>query len=174
MSDKNIKEPELVIKPNPNADSFKAISNAVRQNGDYCCCAIEKTIDTMCMCKNFREQKESGFCHCGRFLKVKEYPIIAILCHPADAKEADHIAESLTPQGFIVLTPHYSNEGWYSVKKAIFDEIQRTQIYMADVVFVMNSNPEAMEFLENDIYWAEELQKKIIYEYTEENITNED
>jgi hypothetical protein len=126
------------------------------------------------MCKNFREQEESGFCHCGRFLKVKDYPIITILCHPADANLADQMAESLTPQGFVVLTPHYSNEGWYSTKKAVFDEVQRTQIYMANVVFVMNSNHEAIEFLENDIFWAEELQKKIVYEYTEEEKSNED
>ena len=74
----------------------------------------------------------------------------------------------------MVLTPHYSYEGWYSAKKAVFDEVQRTQIYMADVVFVMNSNPEAMEFLDNDIFWAEELGKKIIYENMEEVKQNED
>lgn len=173
MSDKIMKEPNLVIKPNPNSDTFKIVSDAVRENGNYCCCEIERNEDTKCMCKNFREQEESGFCHCGRFLKVREYPIIAILCHPADAEEADQLAESLTPQGFVVLTPHYSNEGWYSMKKAIFDEVQRTQIYMADVVYVMNSNSEAMEFLENDIFWAEELQKKIIYEIVEEVKENE-
>jgi hypothetical protein len=38
----------------------------------------------------------------------------------------------------------------------------------------MNSNPEAMEFLENDIFWAEELGKKIIYKITEEVKENED
>ena len=174
MSDKNVKEPKLTVKPNPNVDMFKTVSDAVKQNNNYCCCEIEKTEDTKCMCKNFREQEESGFCHCGRFLKVREYPIVAILCHPIDAELADHMAESLSAQGFIVLTPHYGNEGWYSKKKAMFDEIQRTQIYMADVVFVMNSNPEAMEFLDNDIFWAEELQKKIVYEYTEEVKENED
>lgn len=174
MADKTIKEPNLIIKPNPNTDIFKTISDAVKQNDNYCCCEIVKNEDTKCMCKNFREQEESGFCHCGRFLKVKDYPIITILCHPTDAELADQMAESLTPQGFIVLTPHYSGEGWYSTRKAAFDEVQRTQIYMADVVFVMNSNPEAMEFLENDLFWAEELGKKIIYKITEEVKENED
>ena len=173
MSDNIIKEPILTIKPNPNPETFKIVSEAVSKNGNYCCCAIEKTVDTMCICKDFRDQTESGFCHCGRFFKIKDYPIVAVLCHPADAKEADLLAESLTTQGFVVLTPHYSNESWYSTKKAVFDEIQRTQIYMADVVFIMNSNPEAIEFLENDIFWAEELQKKIIYEYAEEVEENE-
>lgn len=174
MADKTIKEPNLIIKPNPNTDSFKVISDAVKQNDNYCCCAIVKDEDTKCMCKNFREQTESGFCHCGRFLKVKDYPIITILCHPLDTVSADKLAENLVPQGFIVLTPHYGSEGWYSKKKITFDEVQRTQIYMADVVYVMNSNPEAIEFLENDIFWAEELQKKIIYEITEEVKENED
>lgn len=168
MSTNIIKEPKLVIKPNPNADSFKAISDAVKQNDNYCCCEIEQNEDTKCMCKNFREQEESGFCHCGRFLKVKDFPVLTILCHPADAELAEQMAESITPQGFIVLTPHYSSEGRYGAKKNVFDEIQKAQIYMADVVFVMNSNPNATDFLESDIFWAEELQKKIIYEHTEE------
>ena len=173
MSTNIAKESKLVVKPNPNTDNFKVISDAVKQNDNYCCCEIVKNEDTKCMCKNFREQEESGFCHCGRFLKVRDYPIIAILCHPADAERADLLAENLTPQGFIVLTPHYSNEGWYSTRKAIFDEIQRTQIYMADIVFIMKSNPNAKEFLDNDIFWAEELQKKIIYENMEEVRQNE-
>ena len=41
-------------------------------NDGYCPCAILKTEDTKCMCKEFREQEEPGECHCGRFLKVKE------------------------------------------------------------------------------------------------------
>lgn len=44
----------------------------VEQNNGYCPCAIVKTEDTKCMCKEFREQTESGVCHCGRFIKVKE------------------------------------------------------------------------------------------------------
>lgn len=168
MTDKNLKEPSFVVRPNPDKDTFISVSDAVRANNNYCCCAIEKTPDTMCMCKEFREQQEGGFCHCGRFYKVKDFPIIVILCHPTDSAEAESIAEGLTVQGFIVLTPRYSNEGWYSSNKAVFDEIQRTQINMASVVFVMNTNQEAMDFLENDIYWAEELQKKIIYQLHEE------
>lgn len=52
-----------IIQVNPS------IAELVQQNGGYCPCAIEKTPDTKCMCKDFREQ-ESGFCHCGRYEKV--------------------------------------------------------------------------------------------------------
>lgn len=159
---------ELKIKPHPNSEIFQEVTNAVKDNEGYCCCEIEKNTDTECMCKKFREQETSGFCHCGRFFKVKEYPIITVLCHPAHIEEADSIAESLTAQGFVVLTPRYGSEHWYSMKKAIFDEVQRTQIYMANLVLIINSDEEAMDFLEDEIYWAEDLQKKIIYQYTEE------
>lgn len=43
----------------------------VKQNGGYCPCLIGKTEDTKCMCRAFREQKEPGLCHCGRFEKVE-------------------------------------------------------------------------------------------------------
>lgn len=48
--------------------SIKAL---VDQNDGYCPCAVFKTPDTKCICKEFREQEE-GECHCGRFEKVKE------------------------------------------------------------------------------------------------------
>ena len=159
---------ELKVKPNPSSEIFLEITNAVKDNDGYCCCEIDKNEDTKCMCKNFKEQTEGGFCHCGRFFKVREYPIITILCHPSQTEEADGIAENLTTQGFIVLTPRYGSEHLYSMKKSIFDEIQCTQIYMADLVFVMNNSEESQDFLEEQIYWAEDLQKKIIYQYTEE------
>jgi hypothetical protein len=48
------------------------IAILVAENGGYCPCAIEKTPDTKCMCKEFREQKTSGPCHCGRYVKSVE------------------------------------------------------------------------------------------------------
>lgn len=48
--------------------SVKAL---VRQNGGYCPCLIDKTPDTKCPCKDFREMTE-GVCLCGRFEKVNE------------------------------------------------------------------------------------------------------
>lgn len=164
---------ELKVKPHPHSELFQEVSKAIKDNGGYCCCAMAKNEDTECMCLNFREQTEGGFCHCGRFFKVREYPIIAIICHPTYAAEADAIAESLTPQGFVVLTPRYGSEHWYATKKPVFDEVQRTQIYMANLVFVMNTDDEAMEFLEEEIYWAQDLQKKIIYQNVEEVEENE-
>lgn len=44
------------------------IKQKLKENGGFCPCRIEKTPDTKCMCKEFREQ-ESGECHCGLFVK---------------------------------------------------------------------------------------------------------
>ena len=55
-----------IVEINPS------IKNLVDAHNGYCPCAIIKTDDTKCMCKEFKEQTESGACHCGRFLKVKE------------------------------------------------------------------------------------------------------
>lgn len=42
----------------------------VDNNGGYCPCAVFKTPDTKCICKEFREQQTPGLCHCGRYVKV--------------------------------------------------------------------------------------------------------
>ena len=55
-----------IIEVNPN---IKAL---VDQNNGYCPCTVVKNEDTKCMCKEFKEQKEPGECHCGRFLKIEE------------------------------------------------------------------------------------------------------
>lgn len=49
--------------------SFKKL---VEENDGYCPCLVLRNEDTKCMCKDFREQKHPGVCHCGRFEKVVE------------------------------------------------------------------------------------------------------
>lgn len=49
-----------------------SVAELVRANDGYCPCAIQKTEDTKCICKEFREQETSGLCHCGRYKKVVE------------------------------------------------------------------------------------------------------
>ena len=44
--------------------------DGLKKTGGYCPCRIERTPDTKCMCKDFREQTEPGECYCGRFEKV--------------------------------------------------------------------------------------------------------
>lgn len=57
-----------MIRLNTNQELVAAIRKKLRENDNYCPCRLEKTEDTKCMCKEFREQ-ESGECHCGLYVK---------------------------------------------------------------------------------------------------------
>lgn len=57
-----------MIKINPDKELVAEIRKALKENDGYCPCRPEKTPDTVCLCKEFREQ-ESGLCHCGLYLK---------------------------------------------------------------------------------------------------------
>lgn len=41
------------------------------QKDPHCPCRLIKSNDTICMCREFREQEE-GECHCGLYVKIKE------------------------------------------------------------------------------------------------------
>lgn len=49
-----------------------SVKELVKQNQGYCPCATIKTDDTECMCKDFREQKTPGVCHCGLYEKYND------------------------------------------------------------------------------------------------------
>lgn len=60
-----------MITTNPDEDFVKEMKKKLKANSGYCPCKLEKTKDTKCMCKDFREM-ESGMCHCGLYIKTKE------------------------------------------------------------------------------------------------------
>ena len=59
----------MKIEINPDAELVKEIRTAVRANGGYCPCQLEKTERTKCVCLNFLEG-EDEWCHCGLYRKV--------------------------------------------------------------------------------------------------------
>ena len=62
----------MKIIRNPDKDTASEVSKAVKENDGYCPCRVEKTADTKCMCKEFREQDYTGECHCGLYMKVED------------------------------------------------------------------------------------------------------
>ncbi len=58
----------MEIKACNDINFVKEMKIALKENGGYCPCAIEKNEDTQCMCKAFRESTE-GICHCGLYVK---------------------------------------------------------------------------------------------------------
>lgn len=58
----------MAIKQNPDTEYANEVRKKLKENGGYCPCRLEKTPETKCMCKEFREQTE-GMCHCGLYIK---------------------------------------------------------------------------------------------------------
>lgn len=74
MTDHN-NTPKLKIRVNPDETMVKEVRWALERNGGYCPCALFKTDDTKCMCKDFREQIANGIpgkCHCELYEGVLE------------------------------------------------------------------------------------------------------
>ena len=60
----------LKIKLSQDEELVKALRSALKETGGYCPCLVQKTEDTKCMCKSFREQIAQGIpgkCHCGLY-----------------------------------------------------------------------------------------------------------
>lgn len=61
---------ELRIFLNDDPYLVRDIREKLKGNGGYCPCKLIKNEDTKCMCKEFKEQKEDGPCHCGLYKKA--------------------------------------------------------------------------------------------------------
>lgn len=62
----------MTIRKNPDTEQAQRVQAALALTEGYCPCALERTPDTKCMCRQFREQEAAGLCHCGLYLKEEE------------------------------------------------------------------------------------------------------
>ena len=61
----------MKVITNPDKEFAQEIKKQLKANNGYCPCALERSPDTKCMCKEFREmleRGESGSCHCGLYI----------------------------------------------------------------------------------------------------------
>ena len=59
----------MKVRYNDDKELVMEIKSKLKENDGYCPCRIEQTPDTKCMCKEFREQTNTGTCHCGLYIK---------------------------------------------------------------------------------------------------------
>lgn len=157
--------PGFKIFRNPNVEEFQMVSAAVTDNDNYCCCAIEKTDETKCMCKEFRESEVSGFCHCRRYYKARQNEIIALLVDITEEEGVNAFQtwfSNLTRQDFIVVPVIYNDYDLIHHGKQHID-VSKAAIAKCDAVFVINTTNENEVFMTEMTEWAEDLSKKIIY-----------
>lgn len=64
------------IRLNENADVVKTVRDGLKRKNGYCPCRLERTEDTKCICREFREQMADpsfeGYCHCMLYYKFKD------------------------------------------------------------------------------------------------------
>lgn len=63
------------VRQTKDVELAKEIRARLRENDNYCPCRLQKTSETKCMCKEFREMienGESGTCHCGLYVITVE------------------------------------------------------------------------------------------------------
>ncbi len=65
----------MKIRFNDDKELVAQVQAGLKARGGYCPCRIEKTPDTKCMCKEFRDQiadpNYEGYCHCYLYYKEK-------------------------------------------------------------------------------------------------------
>ena len=58
----------MAIRLNEDKEMVAAIREGLKKTGGYCPCRLERTEETKCICKEFREQMADpnyqGYCHC--------------------------------------------------------------------------------------------------------------
>ena len=63
------------IRYNENKELVAQIQEGLRRKEGYCPCRLERTPDTKCMCKEFRDQIADpdfeGYCHCMLYYKER-------------------------------------------------------------------------------------------------------
>ena len=65
----------MEIRFNENEKIVNTIREGLKKKNGHCPCRLEMTEETMCMCKEFREQiadpEFEGYCHCMLYYKSK-------------------------------------------------------------------------------------------------------
>ena len=60
---------------NPDTEVVATVMEGLEKTGGYCPCRLERTPETKCICKEFRDQiadpEFEGFCHCFLYYKKK-------------------------------------------------------------------------------------------------------
>ena len=155
---------EFDIIKNPNEEEYKSITEAVVINGHYCPCSLEKTNDSKCMCKEFRDSKNTDFCHCGRFYKIRNYETLAVIGDISEEETAQKYlewCEVLNHQDFIVtgiLLDLYDIN--YGSEKQL--NLYRAIIAKADALLILGHEQKMYPEVEGLIDWATSIGKKVL------------
>jgi len=65
----------MKIRLNPDEEIVRVVKEGLKERRGYCPCRLERSEDTICMCREFKEQIADpdfeGYCHCMLYYKEK-------------------------------------------------------------------------------------------------------
>ena len=63
----------MKVRLNDDEETVRMVKEGLKAKDGYCPCRLERTEDTKCMCREFREQiadpNYEGYCHCMLYYK---------------------------------------------------------------------------------------------------------
>ena len=66
----------MKITLNPDPEIVRTVREGLKRTGGSCPCRLERTEDTKCMCREFKEQINDpnfeGYCHCMLYYKSRK------------------------------------------------------------------------------------------------------
>ncbi|WP_432765864.1 hypothetical protein [Parabacteroides goldsteinii] len=66
----------MAIRLNEDAEIVQRVQEGLKARDGHCPCVLQKSEDTKCMCREFREQiadpEFEGYCHCMLYYKEKD------------------------------------------------------------------------------------------------------
>lgn len=60
------------VVENADKEHVKKIRAALQKKNGHCPCSLQENEDTLCPCKEFREQRDNGYCHCQLYYRNNE------------------------------------------------------------------------------------------------------
>lgn len=67
---------KMAVRLNEDKDVVETVREGLKRTGGYCPCRLQRTDDTKCICKEFKEQMADpdfeGYCHCMLYYKSKD------------------------------------------------------------------------------------------------------
>lgn len=65
----------MKVRLNENTEVVETVKEGLKRTGGYCPCLLERSEDTKCMCKDFRDKVRDpnfeGYCHCRLYYKER-------------------------------------------------------------------------------------------------------
>ncbi len=67
---------KMAVRLNEDKEVVETVREGLKRTGGYCPCRLQRTDDTKCICKEFKEQMADpdfeGYCHCMLYYKSKD------------------------------------------------------------------------------------------------------